>query len=175
MQQLNMMVLIFFFTAFCFELIGCKKTSHRRNENHLKVTEGTESRDPASVLLVIKDSICSATVISEDLLLTAGHCADSDKTEDYIVSQKFLLGGDGRVYAGVKQIFLHPKYIAGSKVSEALYDLAILRTDKPLQAKPRSILIDPVLPGDTIQYLGFGRTIPAQSSSNEDAAELHGC
>ncbi len=65
----------------------------RNSNTELRVTYGKPSRDPSSVTLFQNDFLCTATVVGKDLLLTAGHCADSEVLKDYSVYQHFPKSG----------------------------------------------------------------------------------
>lgn len=83
---------------------------------------------------------CTATLIADDLVLTAAHCMFDKATgaRHDIGDIEFRLGlrnGRAEAYRGVKAAVVHPDYIyAGvDNLDRVAYDLALLQLDQPVR------------------------------------------
>ena len=145
------------------------KTTHRAHGSRVKVTHGTESQEPSSIVLFRGGHICTATIVAPDVLLTAAHCAVSENLADYAAFQNFPKFGPGPVEYGIKDRFIHPNYKAG--VADPTVDLALLRVDKPFDIEPKKLQMEAPKAGDVIKLTGYGETIAGDHQSNPDARQ----
>lgn len=83
---------------------------------------------------------CTATLIAEDLVLTAAHCLFDKATGRRIDPQDitFLAGwrnGRAVAYRGVRRDVVHPDYVFSGtgQVDRVEYDLALLQLDHPIR------------------------------------------
>lgn len=88
-----------------------------------------------------KSGFCTATLISERIVLTAGHCMFDKETGARIDpgELEFLAGwrgGRASAYRGVRRAVVHPNYVFSSENVQARvrYDLALLELDRPIRS-----------------------------------------
>ena len=102
-------------------------------------------------------SFCTASVIAQDVVLTAAHCVSSLSN-----TQVFYRGGQDRlVLFDIASIAIHPEFRPkiGRKHLISI-DLALLRLDKPLPPAFKPIELSssgPVAGGQRFRIAGFGR------------------
>jgi hypothetical protein len=127
-----------------------------------------DGRDPAVVALDIgADSLCSGTLIAPDVVLTARHCVSvtvdpvaCPSTAKQIVSDRspssirVLLGDDvttaQEVARGASVVEL-----PGDTLCDA--DIALIVLDQSIDVDPLDIASAPVVAGDHVSAVGFGR------------------
>jgi uncharacterized protein (TIGR03382 family) len=107
-------------------------------------------------------SLCSGTLLTADLVLTAGHCIDGDPIE-VIVGSVDLSRPDGDVRR-VQWSKAYPDW-------EHTYDVGIVMLEHPVFAKPRAVAQgcgsrDRFKPGLPLQLVGFGLTTKAGTGDN---------
>ncbi|MFT7519537.1 MAG: secreted trypsin-like serine protease, partial [Kiritimatiellia bacterium] len=119
---------------------------------------------PDSVVLMVGNNIsfCTGTLIAPDVVLTAGHCIDSDAAR-YPISVRLnsvdkLSGGE---LISVQSKTIYPGYRTGSK----LPDLAVLKLSREsTQVEPRAIMGDCITPEygsmAPITMVGWGLAYP---------------
>lgn len=112
---------------------------------------------------------CSATLIDDDLVLTAGHCIDDAFCRQALFVFGFYMEGESQlrpltaqdVYR-CEELVVHNDSVRG----DVWHDYAIVRLDRPVEGDraPAPIEMDPdtVVPGDSITALGFGDGIPGK-------------
>lgn len=115
------------------------------------------------VLVVSRDSTCTGTLIAPDIVLTAGHCVESEPYEVIVDTVDYTQGGD-RI--PVKSSRAYPDW-------ENKFDVGILMLEHVARARPRSIapacaakagLRDGVM----VHLVGFGMT----SDTNPDNTKM---
>jgi hypothetical protein len=162
-------VRILLWSSFGLAAFSACKTTNRANRGHVKVTHGSESQEPSSIVLFRGGHLCTATIVAPDVLLTAAHCAVSENLADYAAFQNFPKFGPGPVAYEIKDRFIHPNYKAG--IADPTVDLALLRTDKPFDIEPKKLQMEAPKPGDVINLTGYGETIAGDQRSNPDAKQ----
>ena len=132
---------------------------------------------------------CSATLIDDDLVLTAGHCLGTSAADaenrcpgilvvfDYhMTSQEELaLDSDQSVYA-CRRVVHHEK----TSTDETFTDLAVIQLDRPATPARQPVTLSPTRPrsGDTILAAAHGAGLPlkvepeASIASIADAADF---
>jgi secreted trypsin-like serine protease len=107
-------------------------------------------------------SLCTGTLITADLVLTAGHCIEGDPIEVFVDSVDLAKpDGDHRRVQWAKA---YPDW-------EHTYDVGIIMLEHPVFAKPRAIAqdcsaADHFKPGLPLQLVGFGLTTQAGTGDN---------
>nr|MBP6736735.1 trypsin-like serine protease [Paracoccaceae bacterium] len=109
---------------------------------------------------------CTATLIADDLVLTAAHCLFDKETgaRHDIGDIEFRLGlrnGRAEAYRGVKAAAVHPDYIyAGvDNLDRVAFDLALLQLDQPVrlpQVHPFATGTQPRR-GDTVGVVSYAQ------------------
>lgn len=128
--------------------------------------------DPAVVMLVayapdhsVFDT-CTASVIAEDVLLTAAHCLDPATHPDYGFG--VFTGADASAYptantllpklVSVKEVHMHPDY---DPLPPFTADVGVVLLDAPLDVAPLPIWRDPVtadIAKTPARIVGYGQT-----------------
>lgn len=125
---------------------------------------------------------CTATLIKDDLILTAAHCV-YDEAGRVIDAERFtfnagLRSGRAEATRGVTQIAAHPGYQhvdAESRATRVAMDIAVLRLDRPIRRvriQPFPIAARPN-PGDEIGVVSYGRT-RSEAASLQDLCAVKG-
>lgn len=106
------------------------------------LSTGDDSRGWEAVgrLDLANRGFCTATLIADDLVLTAAHCLFDKATGRRIDTAdiNFLAGwrnGRAVAYRGVRRDVVHPDYVFSGtgQVDRVEYDLALLRLDHPIR------------------------------------------
>lgn len=131
------------------------------------IINGQPDTDPAHdavVALTFGQYMCSGTLISPEVVLTAAHCADGFGPASYTV----YFGDEltGAVTRRVSEVRVHPAYNASTITN----DIALLRLATPAPASvhpipylPRALAIEQPDVGRAIEYVGFGETERSQT------------
>lgn len=107
---------------------------------------------------------CTASLITERLILTAAHCIYQDGDEIAPDRFTFLAGlRDGRADAtrNVRRLVAHPDYVPSAFATEPAYvskDIALLELDRPIRhhrVQPYPIARNPIR-GDPIGVVSYG-------------------
>ncbi|KAK7066930.1 hypothetical protein SK128_012062 [Halocaridina rubra] len=77
---------------------------------------------------------CTATIISQDFMITAAHCVTTSEVSRKIVDKRGLtvqyLSDDGRVRSSyLTEVHIHPSYMGGSRPGK---DIALLKLERPV-------------------------------------------
>ena len=123
--------------AYC----GSNNSSDEFQSKDQKIINGTaveSSSSPQIIELFIQfadgsNGICSGTVIGDNDVLTAGHCFVQPITSAQVVK------GDGTV-AEVSSVNIHPGYREDASVNAIFFDVAIAKTNIPLNLPVLGIL-----------------------------------
>ena len=105
--------------------------------------------------------LCTGTLISRDVILTAGHCVDSISLGNYSVRFSTTTMYQAEHTRGVSERIRHPRYNA----DYVLNDIAMLRLDEaapagvePIPFLPAHLAITDADLGMPIEFVGFGQT-----------------
>ncbi len=128
--------------------------------HHFPIINGSPDYEHDSVVAILfGDYLCSGTLITHDVVLTAGHCAYGYQPSDFTV----LFGTDANagIARGVSEVRVHPQYDSYNIVN----DLALLRLSSappagvdPIPFLPHSLGIDSSDVNKNLEYVGFGQT-----------------
>ncbi len=115
------------------------------------------------VLVVSQDSTCTGTLIAPDIVLTAGHCIESEPYEVIADTVDYRQGGD-RI--PVKSSRAYPDW-------ENKYDVGIIMLEHVARGRPRSIAPacaakQGLRDGQLVHLVGFGMT----SDTNPNNTQL---
>jgi hypothetical protein len=121
---------------------------------------------------------CSATLIDDDLVLTAGHCISADRPCDsfhyvfnYYLDGPNLLASirDEDVY-GCERVVLE----RDARSDAITPDYAVIQLDRPVEGSQVPVEIRPAVPlqeDDALSMIGFGSGLPAKIDSGASVAE----
>ncbi len=116
---------------------------------------------PDVALVVAPMALCTGTLIAPDVVLTAGHCIDTDPKEVLIGSVDYTKPGGE--FIGVKSAIAYPSW-------ETELDVGVLVLDHPSAAKPRAIAsactAKHLEAGAGVKVVGFGLTTASGTGAN---------
>ncbi len=120
----------------------------------------------AVIAIVSQQMMCTATLITEDVVMTAGHCMEGQMANDFTVLFGSNLYNATRRY--VVDYLVHPEY---SYISR---DIALMRLSSPAPADvspipylPKSLGITDQDLGTSIEFVGFGQTEDGYGSTKK--------
>jgi len=120
---------------------------------------------PDVALVVAPMALCTGTLIAPDVVLTAGHCIDTEPKEVLLGSVDYTKPG-GELIA-VKSATAYPAW-------ESSFDVGVLVLDHVSKAKPRAIAsactAKDLQVGNDVEVVGFGLTT---ASGTGDNTKLH--
>jgi secreted trypsin-like serine protease len=121
---------------------------------------------PDVVAVLARDAMCSGTLIAPDVVLTAGHCIDTDPVE-VVVGSVDLAKPDGTAIR-VKKAIAYPDW-------EHTYDVGVLVLEDDAPAAPRAIARactakEHLVSGAKVRVVGFGLT---RKDGTGDNTRLH--
>ena len=102
---------------------------------------------------------CSATLIDDDLVLTAGHCVDSVACAD----QRYVFGWYYEAPGVLRALEDASVYACAEIVASELSlrnDYAIVRLDRDAVGPPLEVRREPVVPGERVSLAGYPLGIP---------------
>jgi uncharacterized protein (TIGR03382 family) len=116
---------------------------------------------PDVALVIAPMALCTGTLIAPDVVLTAGHCIETDPTEVMIGSVDYTRPG-GEVIA-VKSATAYPSW-------ETSLDVGVLVLEHPSAARPRAIAsactAKGLEAGADVKLVGFGLTTASGTGEN---------
>jgi Trypsin len=149
------LLVTFFFS--CLLVVSCKTRGFQ-----LLVTDSVQAKsgeEPAVVKLTMvrkkgSNTHCTATYLSDRILLTAAHCL-FDREDSFRTYNKFLVNG-----IEVQEIKPHPDYYPASfkGTDFSNWDVALLLMPPTGIQETKSIDLSLVNQGDQVKFVGFGRT-----------------
>jgi Trypsin len=120
--------------------------------------------------------LCTGTVLSPNVILTAGHCGENEETgvlekpEDFTVitgNVEWSASAADKQVSGVSKIVIYPGYLR----SDALGDAALLILSTPTTAPAISLAtsadLSIIQPGDAAALAGWGKTFFEQEEVTE--------
>lgn len=130
------------------------------------------SRVPAGkwrdvVVVVARDSICTGTLIAPDIVLTAGHCIESEPIEVITDSIDYGLPNGGGDRIKVKWSRAYPRW-------EDRYDVGVIMLEHVARGRARTVAAacstrELLVPGAPVHVVGFGL---ATSRGDDDNTTL---
>jgi V8-like Glu-specific endopeptidase len=125
---------------------------------------------------------CTATLIKEDLILTAAHCV-YDEGGDILAAERLtfnagLRSGRAEATRGVVRVVAHPGYLHAGRETESnkvAMDIAVLQLDRPI--RQTRILPFPIAArpnaGDEVGVVSYGRS-RSEVASLQDLCAVKG-
>lgn len=135
--------------------------SHPLDRTDASIIDGSPTGDYPAVAALLVDggyaALCTATLVDEDAVLTAGHCASlGSESHDDLVFFGSSLWGTGEEFR-VTEAIIHPEYDPEGPA----HDVALLFLDGLPDLDPMRLndqAMDSAWEGETIRLVGFGTT-----------------
>jgi len=123
-------------------------------------------RWPEVAAVLLREGLCSGTLVAPDVVLTAAHCVDGGPLEVVLDSVDFARSGGERIRVAWSRAY--PSW-------ESRYDAGVLVLEHPARTKPgrvaaRCTAREEVYPGQSVTVVGFGVT---GASVTEENTRLH--
>jgi secreted trypsin-like serine protease len=117
---------------------------------------------PDAVAVLARDAMCTGTLIAPDVVITAGHCIETDPVE--VVVGSVDLAQPGGVAIAVKKAVAYPNW-------EHTFDVGVLVLEQPAAVKPIAIASactakEHLQAGDSVRVVGFGLTTADGTGDN---------
>ena len=108
--------------------------------------------------------VCSGTLISPKVFLTAGHCTEAEIEKDrpaYVSFDPTYKPGASRLIKGTP--YLHPKFCMAAKEGCLRYDVGVVVLNEPVRmatygALPEAGLVNTLKEGQRLTPVGYGAT-----------------
>ena len=121
-----------------------------------RVIDATGAGRHIVMIVSTRGNLCTGTVLSRDLVLTAGHCVAPAATYRVLTPAMTPPG------QAIQAIAVHPRYNPKDYASgRVTADVALLKLEQPLPASsvPAALApVTPVAPGDRFVVAGYGAT-----------------
>ncbi len=154
------LLLIFFLSSGCGEPIDLELKYQSRSI--INGRPDTNPKHDAVVALTFGGGLCSGTLISPDVIITAAHCARGYSPSAFTIH--FGADVNSATTRRISEVWVHPGYIAHSD-GTTTNDIAMLRLDSappsgvtPIPCLPHSIGVNQSDVGNPMEYVGFGQT-----------------
>jgi secreted trypsin-like serine protease len=110
---------------------------------------------PALVMITDNGYLCTGTVVSSNVVLTAGHCADQPPANYTVNLTDTVPAGDNWPTSTVSQVLVDPGYDPANDYTD---DAALLVLSTPISTTPMSLAADAPATGASASMAGFGAT-----------------
>jgi secreted trypsin-like serine protease len=122
---------------------------------------------PDVVAVLASDAMCTGSLVAPDVVLTAGHCIETNPVEVIIGSVDLANHAAGQVIR-VKSATAYPKW-------QSSFDVGVLVLEQPAAVKPIAIASactakEHLQAGDSVRVVGFGLTT---ADGTGDNLQLH--
>ncbi len=134
---------------------------HDRDDADHRALAADPAFDPVGQLTYVEDGSlrkCSATLIDDNWVLTAGHCVAGDDGFGAGQSAMSFRLDDGATFAGVEW-FSHPQWVESGRESFSGYDIGLVRLDQTVEGvTPASLYTQTDERGQIGTIVGYGLT-----------------
>jgi secreted trypsin-like serine protease len=112
--------------------------------------------------VLARDAMCTGTLIAPDVVLTAGHCIETNPVE--VVVGSVELARPGGMVIAVKKAIAYPKW-------DRMYDVGVLLLEHPAPVMPRAVASactakEHLVAGEKVHVVGFGLTTHDGTGTN---------
>jgi hypothetical protein len=163
-------------------LVGCTagnsnqplpNVSKVRNSNHIIGGQDVTSDQDFSKTLVglynrQEGTLCTCSILSNSILITAGHCVDGYAPSDFLLLYGLALNGPEARIALIDSFAVHPLYATNKDLDADTGDIALIHFSGGLLPgyKPTTLLPNTELlkNGDTTTLAGYGISDPTTYS-----------
>lgn len=164
--------------------LGATATAQTVSSDLISLENGSDIRGWESVgrLDIRNKGFCTATLIQEDLILTAAHCVYDQRGDlidvDRITFNAGLRAGRAEATRGIERFVAHPDYEHEGGVTQpnrVAMDIAVLKLDRPIRRtriQPFPIATRPDV-GDEVQVVSYGRS-RSEAASLQDLCSVKG-
>ena len=118
-------------------------------------------RDAVGILVLDGQLWCTATLIEEKTLLSAGHCFQGKYRKPKEIYVNFR---SGREKIAVSEIIVHPQY--SEWLGKVDNDVAVLKLERASSITPEELAMDAPEINSEVLFVGYGRTDTPQKSSH---------
>jgi hypothetical protein len=147
-------------------IAGCSaESNHELSGLGQAITSGAPAPDDDVVVALVPrpfvcgeapptSAACSATLVSDRAVLTAGHCVTGDQVVDVELTRR--VGAADALHRRIVRVVMHPEYTRESSD----HDLAIAWLDSPVATAPAQLVGANQLlaEGALVRAVGFGQT-----------------
>ncbi len=139
--------------------------------SQLPIFNGSPDTNPAHMAVVYLDTgsmLCTGTLISPEVVVTAGHCLDrvlASRVSVGFGSYTSSYGGGDMVWYQASEVDVHPSYFGGDSYTPPRNDIALLRLSSnapaeisPIPILPANLALTGADIGQDLEYVGFGDT-----------------
>lgn len=153
-----------YLTLMLFLLISTGVSSCKSNESQMNIVGGVpvlEGYDNVVKIVMLSDrqdiivglNTCTATIISDNTLLTAAHCVSDESISKVMVRIKI-----GNEYPVTDVFKINPRYNNGSRIDDNKHDMAVVVFKTDVFASRSKGVISETLPqnGTEVRLVGYG-------------------